>query len=379
MSSQWLLLCAGLLLAGCTPPPDSSSFPQLRLGAVLGASDQPFARAEQPRPFEFPADHGPHPAYRSEWWYITASLQAEDGSEFGVQFTVFRQALAPPREPQAIHAAPAFAAEDNPWRNPNVYMAHVALTSVAAGEHWAEERLARGHPELAGASGEPFAVWLEDWRLHGVAGGFQQQTLRVAAKQFSLDLVLDVVKAPVLQGDAGLSAKGPGQASYYYSVPRLAVHGSVEVGDETWPVTGTAWLDREWSTSVLSDQQQGWDWFALQLYDNTEVMAFRLRRSDGQRDPYDHGLRVAADGTARPLRPEQFELVPTHYWTDQRGVRWPVEWLVRVEGQQWQVRAAVRDQTLDLALVYWEGLVRVFDTDGARVGSGYMELTGYQR
>lgn len=374
------LLAAGL--TGCDSSSDaqSSGYGALRLGAVLGEStDQSpyeskeskeskaagYARADAVRDFSFPSDHGPHEGFRSEWWYLTVMLRNEFGAEFGVQFTVFRQALEPARQ------------SENPWRTPQVYMAHAALTAVREQRHWEAQRLARGHPQLAGASAAPFRVWVDGWELRGYEGDFARQRLDVMADEFRVALDLDVLKAPVLQGDGGLSAKGPGQASYYYSVPRLSATGTVWVGEVAHEVEGSAWLDREWSTSVLSDQQVGWDWFALQLIDDTEFMAFRLRRADGARDPYDHGLFVDAAGATSPLGFEDFLIEPEIYWQDDQGVDWPVQWRLSVGDRLLRVRAMVPDQRMDTTIVYWEGLVGVFDDSGRRVGRGYMELTGY--
>jgi predicted secreted hydrolase len=190
------------------------------------------------------------------------------------------------------------------------------------------------------------------------------------------------LKPVVLQGNRGLSAKGPGQASYYYTLPRLAVSGEVRSEGLTVPVSGSAWLDREWSTSVLSDDQQGWDWFALQFDSGEELMVFQLRRESGLRDPYDQGLWVAADGTSRQLRTQDFQLEPRRYWQDADGTAWPVAWQLHVMGpegpRQLWVEAAVDDQRMETLLIYWEGLVRVFDETGARIGTGYMELTGHE-
>ena len=371
-----LLAVALFSLCACEPvaTEQTTGYAQLRLGAVLGdrglddrglGDQEGFERAEQIRPFVFPADHGPHERFRSEWWYLTAQLANEFGAEFGVQFTVFRQSLGAGQE------------SDNPWRTPQVYMAHAAVTAVREQRHWEAQRLARGHPRLAGASPVPFRVWVDGWTLAGRDGHFAEQRLTVTTDDFRLALDFDVVKAPVLQGDRGLSAKGPGQASYYYSVPRLNAHGSLWIGEVAHQVHGSAWLDREWSTSVLSTAQVGWDWFALQLDDATELMAFRLRRDDGIRDPYDHGLRVDAAGVGTPLKVADFELVPEIYWTDDRGVSWPLQWRLVLADRVLRIRAAVPDQRMDTAIVYWEGLVGVFEESGRRVGQGYMELTGY--
>lgn len=367
----WYLALAVLMAAGCDgSDPARAPGAQVRLGGVLGPSDaQGFARAVGPRAFVFPRDHGPHPEFRSEWWYLTVMLRDPEGAEFGVQFTVFRQGL------DATLAAAANPT--NPWRSGQIYMAHAAVTSVGAQAHWEAQRLARAHPALAGVIAHPFAATVDGWRLSARDGDFSAQRLQVDASDFSVDLALDVLKGPVLQGQDGWSAKGPNQASYYYSVPRLAARGTITVDGDVHSVRGSGWMDREWSTSVLSPEQQGWDWFALHFDDATELMAFRLRRTDATRDPHDHGLMVRADASTRVLGAADFELVPLRYWRDEAGVSWPVAWTLSVGETRWRVEALVDDQRMDTAIVYWEGLVRVLDDSGARVGTGYMELTGY--
>lgn len=395
----WL---AAAFLAGCVPPAPEADRAGLRLGAVLGAGakDAGFAKAELPRAFAFPADHGAHPAFRSEWWYLTAALES-DGRAFGVQFTVFRQALFP--------EGPA----EDPWRNGQAWLGHLAITDVAAGRHLQAERLARGHPALAGAqvaaahadassatspnpdaalapakasAAQPgpappgaFSLWLEGWRLEG-----RQLTRRdglwsldAAAEDFSVSLRLAQTKPIVLQGDRGLSVKGPGQASYYYSIPRLRAEGQLQVDGATHAATGLAWLDREWSTSMLGEQQLGWDWFALMLDSGEDLMAFRMRRSDGRRDPWDRAARIDRTGAVRHLQPADFRLAPLGWWRDEWGAAWPVRWSLQIEQANWQIVAAIEDQRMDALLTYWEGLVEVQDEAGRRLGRGYMELTGY--
>ncbi len=365
---SFIVVAVSCVLMACEAslPNDTPKIGQLRLGAVLGgANSEGFEGAERVRSFVFPADHGPHDRFRSEWWYLTVILANEFGAEFGVQFTVFRQALK------------AGTQADNPWRIPQVYMAHAAVTAVREQRHWEAQRLARAHPRLAGATAAPFRIWVDGWELRGRNGGFAEQRLEIVTEAFSVSLDVDVDKAPVLQGDRGLSAKGPGQASYYYSVPRLTAAGTLKIGEVVHRVRGSAWLDREWSTSVLSADQLGWDWFALQFDDATELMAFRLRRNDGARDPYDQGLLVDAAGVGQPLGVEDFELQPEIYWTDEHGVSWPLQWRLTLGERLLRIRAAVPDQRMDTAIVYWEGLVGVFDQSGKRIGKGYMELTGY--
>jgi predicted secreted hydrolase len=343
----------------------------LRLGAVLGeTADDGFARADGPWRFEFPRDHGPHPEFRSEWWYLTANLQAANGDEYGVQFTLFRQAL---------RAEPAVG---GPWDASQIYLGHVAVTDVAARVHLGAERLARAHPRLAGVSAAPFRAWIDGWSLAAAGPDLEGLVLDAMTADFHLTLRFDPVKPVVLQGDAGLSAKGPGQASYYYSIPRLAAEGRIARGEAVTAVNGAAWLDREWSTSVLSDDQIGWDWFALQLTSGEDLMAFQLRRRDGTRDPYDQGMWVDEAGVGQHLTARDFVLEPLRFWRDDRGTAWPVGWSLILTGpggpRRLRVEAAVDDQRMDTLLTYWEGLVRVFDDSGGRVGTGYLEMTGYE-
>ena len=365
---------ACILLAGCgtdaTPPARPEVGGRLEVSALLSggerSDDSRFARAETVRAFEFPTDHGPHPAFRSEWWYVTAALRAADGSRFGVQFTVFRQALG------------AGTASDG-WRANQVYMAHAAITDVERATHDEWERIARGRPELAGAIAAPFAVWLEDWRLASSSQAFLPLELIFASRGRTVRLTLSADKPLVLQGESGLSRKGVGQASYYYSFPRLQAEGTLTSGGRDVPVRGLAWLDREWSTSVLSSEHAGWDWFALHLDDGTDLMAFRLRRKDGARDPFDAATWTDANGRAEALDSKRFVLSPLRWWTDERGVGWPVAW--QLDGERfptpWRIEAAIDDQRMDTTVEYWEGLVVVEDAKGREIGEGYMELTGY--
>lgn len=379
------LLLVATMLAGCG---DQAGVPArvagLRVSTLLGDSDLTgFARADVIRSFRFPEDHGPHPRFRSEWWYLTLMLEADhgeaggpstgasgggaDGSgardEYGVQFTLFRQAL---------WAEPVSA---NPWQSNQAYLGHFAVTDVAADQHVEFERMARGHPRLAGVRASPFALWIDGWRLAESADGSWQ--LEVSTAQVSLAVSLEPEKPVVLQGERGLSRKGPDQASYYYSLPRLAVAGVLVSDGVSRTVRGSGWLDREWSTSVLGAGQVGWDWFALQLDDGTDLTAFQLRRDDGRRDRFDQALLIDSDGATQTFDAASFQLEVLDGWTDERGVRWPTSWLISLDGRSWRVVAAVRDQRMDTSIEYWEGLVHVYDQPGKRIGRGYMELTGY--
>jgi predicted secreted hydrolase len=364
------VLVAGLSL-GCGDQSSKDGFNSVRVGAVLGTTpgQDDYAYAEIAREFEFPSDHGAHDEFRSEWWYFTSVLVDVDSDrEFGVQWTLFRQALSPA------------ALGDGPWMTGQAYMAHMAVTDVSAGRHMHAQRFARGHPELAGASAEPLGLWIEDWRVE--AGALEPLMLELRAAdedRFRLELDFEQTRPIVAQGEGGLSSKGPGQASYYYSIPRLRTTGRVGMGGRTFAVQGWTWFDREWSTSVLGDDLVGWDWFALQLDDKRDMMAFRLRRRDGQRDPFDY-LMVRDADRIRRLGPADFELVPRGQWRDSHGVEWPLTWQLTVleagGRETFDVAALVDDQVMEVGFRYWEGIVGV-TRDGRRLGRGYMELTGY--
>jgi hypothetical protein len=273
--------------------------PPSRLADLLGSdAEAAFARALEPREFSFPADHGPHPDFRNEWWYVTGNLDSDDGRRFGYELTIFRFALAP--EP------PASASQ---WRTNQVYIAHLAVTDADKDRFFVAQRYARGALGLAGAEAEPFKVWADDWSIAEERPG----SWRLAADdgEFAIDVSLSAQKAPVLNGVDGLSQKSsePGNASYYYSITRLGTEGRVRIDGREFGVSGLSWLDREWSTSALADDQVGWDWFALQFSDGSDLWpaqqgrqprpaqwrhVYRRRRRCGpspSRRPRDHGTR----------------------------------------------------------------------------------------
>ena len=316
-----------LALAACseTPRPASLSVTE-QLG---GAPAEGFLRAEAPHEFRFPDDHGPHPGFRNEWWYLTGNLDGADGRRLGFQATFFRIGLDP---------TPAERA--SPWAASGAWMAHLAVSDAAAGAHRGVERFARGAVGLAGATAEPLRVWLEDWTLDSDDGGATWR-LRGAADDFALDLALRAIRPAILQGDAGLSRKSAdsGNASYYYSLPRLETQGVVTLGSGRHAVTGLSWLDREWSTSVLGARQVGWDWLALQLADGRDLMYYRLRREDGTVDPMSRGSLVDGAGTRTELGPD-LDLRPLRHWLSPDGRRYPVEWTLRLPGDASELRVA---------------------------------------
>jgi predicted secreted hydrolase len=346
----------------------------LAVAQALSAGDtEGYARANAPRAFAFPADHGPHPAFKHEWWYFTGNLRAADGRRFGYQLTFFRIALRP--RPAARASA---------WATEQVYMAHFTVTDVEGQRFHQTERVTRAALGLAGASAQPFCVWLEDWSAQGTMHAGRLHTrLQAREDAYAIDLALESIKAPVLQGEAGLSQKSaaPGNASYYYSLTRLATQGHIRIGSQQYAVDGLSWMDREWSTSALGRDQRGWDWFSLQLSDGSDLMFYRLHRRDGTSDPFSAGLLVDRAGRTRRLRLDDVELDVSEHWRSPAGGVYPGAWRLRIPSVALDVTIlpALPDQELHGIVRYWEGAVTVRgDVHGSPVtGSGYVELTGY--
>jgi len=372
------LLLAALLAGGCGAPPagESGADDSSNVTTFLGSAedDERYARADRPREFRFPADHGAHPDYRTEWWYLTGNLETEAGRHFGFQMTFFRFAIAaePPERPSA-------------WATDQLWMAHVAVTDTQAGIFHADEKFEREALGLAGARTIPFRVWLDDWELAST-GDADWFPLRLVADSddFALDLQIERGKPLVLQGEDGLDPKGPepGNASYYYSFTRLPAAGRIRVGSGEHVVDGLVWMDREWSTSVLGPGVEGWNWFAIQLDDGYDLMYYRLRQTDGGTAPYSGGLLVDPDGeVAARYGADEARLEATGYWTSpETGVRYTVAWRLQVPrlGIDLAVTPRLPNQELDLSVRYWEGALTV---DGERDGSpvsgvGYAEHAG---
>ncbi len=353
---------------------DETVTPQSRLSALLGSDDDAgFEKAIDSRVFEFPDDHGPHPAFRNEWWYVTGNLDGDGGRRFGFELTIFRFALSP--ELQGAGSG---------WRSNQVYIAHFAVTDAGRERFYAAERYSRGALGLAGASAEPFRVWIDDWEIAAMERvQAERWRLRASDPEFALDLVLDAAKPPVLNGVDGLSQKSaePGNASYYYSITRWLTDGTLRLGDDEFRVSGLSWLDREWSSSALAADQLGWDWFALQLSDGSELMFYNLRKLDGSQDEHSAGTWIDPDGTSRHIDRDEIDLAVTDTWDSPAGGRYPSAWALRFPdlGLTLDIRPVMADQELFTTVRYWEGAV---DVQGERQGSpiegrGYVELTGY--
>ena len=380
-----------LLVAGCGDTPVAAS---VSVADALSGDTTGYDRADRVRAFAFPADHGPHDGFKTEWWYVTGNLRATDGTgrRFGVQFTVFRSALAPPA---------ATPARGSGWAATQLYMAHTAVGDVAGQRFFSQERFARGAAGLAGATASPVRAFLGTVEMRGdgplEADGATPLRLAGSAEGAAFALDARPVRPVVLQGDRGLSQKGAeaGNASYYYAQTRMATTGTVTLPGrdgapgEAVPVAGLTWLDREWSTSALAGGQTGWDWFALHLDGpggaggsgadaGRDLMLYQLRDAAGAKDALSEGSLVAADGRKTRLSAADFSLEPAEVWRAPGGAAYPTRWRVRVpsEGIDVTVRAAIRASELDATVRYWEGAV---DVSGTESGTGFLEMTGYDR
>ena len=324
--------------------------------AGLGTEADGFAIPERGYAFDFPADHGPHPEFRIEWWYLTATLTGADGRDYGVQWTLFRSALAPE------------AAQG--WGTEQIWMGHAGLTTED--RHFVAERLARGGIGQAGVTAQPFEAWIDDWSMAGP--DFDRLDLTARGGDFSYDLALEAQGPLVFHGDAGYSVKSAeGQASYYYSQPFYEVTGMLDLPSGEMPVTGQAWLDREWSSQPLADTQDGWDWISLSFDDGARLMGFRLRDRAGP--DFFAGTWITADGTAEPLPDGALQMTPLDR-SQVAGRAVPTQWRIELPARALDVEisAVNPDAWMATSFPYWEGPIRI---SGSHAGRGYLEMTGY--
>jgi predicted secreted hydrolase len=348
-----------------------------RLSELLRDDDAAgFAQVLEAREFSFPEDHGPHPEYRNEWWYVTGNLDGRRGERFGFELTIFRFALAP-------ETTTGSRARTSAWRTRQVYIGHFAVTDADDGRFYSAERQARGALGLAGAAAEPFNVRVEDWWLKAFPGDNEAWLLHARDAEMEVTLTLTRRREPVLNGIDGLSQKSgePGNASYYYSIPRLQAAGALRIGADIHDVTGLAWLDREWSSSALSKEQQGWDWFAIQLDDGSNLMFYQLRRNDGTVDRHSAGTWIPAAGDPVPLADTDVTIEVRDHWENPQGDRYPSSWALSVPRLDLRltIDPVMAAQELMTSVRYWEGAVDVHGRREGRpiAGRGYVELTGY--
>lgn len=331
--------------------------------ADMGAALDGFALPDHGRALDFPADHGAHPDFRIEWWYLTATLDGPDGTDYGLQWTLFRTALAP--------------GEAEGWQSPQLWMGHAAVTTPD--NHHVAERLARGGVGQAGVTlggDSPFRAWIDEWQMRSVAapGEDALDRLRLTATGGDFGYALDLVaEGPlVAHGQNGFSVKSQGgQASHYYSQPFYRVTGQIDLPGGPVAVTGNAWLDREWSSQPLAADQTGWDWFSLSFDSGEKLMGFVLRGTED----FASGTWIAADGTPAPLPPGALRAEPLERATV-AGREVPVVWRLTLpaRGLDVTLRALNPGAWMDTTVPYWEGPVAF---DGSHRGRGYLEMTGY--
>jgi predicted secreted hydrolase len=366
------VLCLLLLISACDSstqtdqPGESLSVSR----AMQALPDAGFKRAETIREFSFPADHGPHEEFATEWWYFTGNLNSDAGEAIGYQLTLFRLGMKS-----------ASVNDISPWRTHQLYMGHLAVSDINNRIHYSDERFSRAAVGLAGAETYPLKVWLGPWTISGAQNGLFPIKLNAENDDIAIDLILqDSGKPVVLQGNKGLSQKSAaaGNASYYYSYTRLLTQGSVRIANRNLSVTGSSWFDREWSSSALAKDQQGWDWFSLQLDDQREIMFYQLRDKQGHTQRFSEGVLINSNGQSQKLNLDNTQLKPLSTWQNPQGVRYPVSWSLKIPeiDIDLRVEAAFNDQEMRHSVHYWEGAVVV---SGSHSGKGYLELSGYEK
>ena len=331
--------------------------------AGLGINAEGFAAVVPGKIFAFPADHGPHPEFRIEWWYVTANLRDAGGAAYGAQWTLFRQATRP-------------GAQQQGWANQQIWMGHAAVTS--ADIHRYGETFARGGVGQADVEAKPFLAWIDSWEMRAADpmrdAVLAPLDLKASGADFAYMLRLDADRPLVLQGDAGYSRKSErGQASYYYSQPYFRASGRITIGDKPIEVTGLAWMDREWSSQPLSPDQTGWDWFSLHLNEREKLMLFRLRQKDGRH--YASGNWIGPNGNSVEIASTDIGMTPTAS-TDIGERKIPTGWSIAIPSRGLRIESTPLNAKswMGTSFPYWEGPVSFA---GSHAGLGYLEMTGY--
>jgi predicted secreted hydrolase len=372
---QWLMISGGLfLMLFLLMPSAFGVFPVIEQPPAAEARNKDgWREAEAGYRYEFPRDHAAHEDYAIEWWYYTGNLQAKDGRRFGYQLTFFRVGVT--RQP----------VNPSRWAVRDLYMTHFAISDIERQQFHSFDRINRAGVGWAGAATGEYRVWNEDWsaRLDG-----REHVLSASSGDYKIDLRLTPAKPEVAHGESGISRKGPsaGNASHYYSLTRLETRGELIAGGETFAVTGLSWMDHEFGTSFLEEEETGWDWFSIQLDDGRELMLFQIRRRDGQIDPSSSGTLIERDGRATPIRFGEFALAASDVWRSPASqAEYPTAWTIDLPQNQLKLttRAAFADQEWRTAestgVTYWEGSINVEGAAAGRrvTGRGYLEMIGY--
>ncbi len=337
------------------------------------ARAQEFERALPGRAFSFPRDHYSHPQFRTEWWYYTGHVRSRDGRSFGYQLTFFRTGLR------------GEAPGQSKWTLKSLYFAHFALTDEDEKTFTFREKISRGALGQAGAATDRLHVWVEDWALKGDG---KDHLLEARNPSMAIRFRLTPLKPPVVNGINGVSqkAEGEGYASHYYSMTRMKTRGELTIKGKALTVEGISWMDHEFGSTQLQSYQVGWDWFSIQLENDTELMLYVIRHRDGTPDPYSSGTLTYPDGTSRHVRLEEFDIRTLKTWKSRKTrARYPARWRIRVP--RWNIDLTVTPTVADQELItressritYWEGSVKVDGRYEGRPisGVGYVELTGY--
>ena len=337
-----------------------------------------FSSAKPGYVYAFPRDHGSHEQFQTEWWYFTGHLRSSNGRRFGYELTFFRRGIDSP----------------DVWNNPSkwamrhLYFAHFALTDEKADQFRVAEKMSRAGISKAGARADVLDIWIDRWSVKALNPDHRQFHLQAQAETFSVDLVVESRKPPVMHGANGVSQKGQQSehASHYYSLTRLQTTGLVEVGDSSITVEGVSWMDHEFGSGDLADNLVGWDWFSLQLDNNHEIMAYGLRRADGIFDPASSGTLVYPNGSSKTLALEDLQIFVNQHWiSPASGARYPSHWTFSVPDEYIKLTLSPRMSNQELVttrstgVTYWEGAVDVMgEWKGRDIhGQGYVELTGY--
>ncbi len=323
--------------------------------------------------YAFPRDHGSHPEFKLEWWYYTGNVRSTDGRQFGYELTFFRSGMDRSYN------------NSSSWRVRDLHMTHLAITDITQKKFYYFEKLNRDGPGIAGAKQDTLDVWNENWSVRLQNGAM---ILNANAGNAAIELKLESMKDPVIHGLDGISqkAEGVGHASHYYSMTRMITAGNIRLGGKTVTVHGESWMDHEFGTSQLTEDQVGWDWFSVQLDNGSELMLYRMRHRNGSVDPNSSGTIIGPDSKIQHLRVSEFIAVPSRLWKSTKtDTSYPIEWSISLPGRATSLRLTplLDDQELvttrSTGIAYWEGAVQVTGTwEGKPVaGRGYVELTGY--
>lgn len=345
---------------------------------LAGDTPQEFRFATEGYRYSFPRDHGSHEEFRTEWWYYTGQVTTKDGRPFGYELTFFRRGM--PRDQTKTLPSK--------WAVTHLYLAHFAVSDLSKGRFHYTDKMSRAGLGKAGAEQDRLHVWIDRWSAESPPTAPGIQILQAADGDMAIEFTVSPEKPLIVHGTDGISRKGSstGQASHYYSFTRLATTGTLTIGNESFDVNGTSWMDHEFGSADLDKNLVGWDWFSLQLDDQRELMLYRLRRADGSAHPASSGTLIDRDGQGHHLAIEDFTLEPISYWTSPASkAHYPQRWRLTIPSQHLSLEVIPRMAEQELSpkrstqITYWEGAVETTGTaQGTPIrGQGYMELTGY--